>query len=802
MKCKSFFCFLILTFFLVSGIAFPVLAVTNTDIIITHFDTDPDEIKEGDKFDFNVWLENKSGSALTNVFLVIDDSSSFYASTGMSQIPVPDWSANKSHVSASLVYKGTGNELKLVIKYTKDGAEDEKIQSIYLNTKEKDSSPRGTPTDTSKYVPRISVSGDMKIPILTAGKTESLVLPLNNYSTHGAKDITVSLQFPEKDNEFFIMDTVKMSQDIERIPANREENAEFRLNIRQDIPKGLYTVKINYAFSNLYNDKFTSSDTIYINVENDKTPPEVFVAKIESTPALITPGEKLDMNVSFSNIGKLDAKNVKVKILGLDAKGLQLFNAGDSVFIGNIPGYGTKVILYSLTTSPYIQGSSYPIGFVIEYEDEVGNSYSKEYNSFLPVKTSGEEEAVLKVKNVKLSSSAVRAGDEFGLKFSITNEGKGRAQNIKAWLEGKEGLITKSISPVRIQELGPQNTASVDFTMLTDESLSKTQPVAIRIEYEISRMGQSLKQDITQYFEVEVLDREGAAEKTVPRIIVNRYTFQPETINAGKAFTLDLSFLNTNKEKSVENIKISLSSKDGIFTPENSSNTFYIEAITPGQSADRSIVLYPKADAAPKSYPLDLLMVYEDSDGEQYEEAESLNIPVKQEQRLETSDLSLPPQAFAGQGIPVYVDFFNMGKSTLYNLMVKAEGDFGGENNSYFAGNVEPGRSDYYEGMIVPQNPGKLDGKIVFSYEDEAGNEHKVEKEFTLNVSDMQQQNMDPGQMERNMQGMMPPEMEQKSGPGILVIIGIALAVAAVAVVIIILVRKKRYSKKGMTLDE
>ena len=96
--------------------------------------------------------------------------------------------------------------------------------------------------------------------------------------------------------------------------------------------------------------------------------------------------------------------------------------------------------------------------------------------------------------------------------------------------------------------------------------------------------------------------------------------------------------------------------------------------------------------------------------------------------------------------------------------MVKLEGDFASENSSYFAGNFEPGRSDYYEGMIIPQNAGELKGKLVFEFEDETGEKHRVEKEFTTYAQEMQM--MFPEDMPGMGPCMEKPGMGMEPGTG------------------------------------
>ena len=77
-----------------------------------------------------------------------------------------------------------------------------------------------------------------------------------------------------------------------------------------------------------------------------------------------------------------------------------------------------------------------------------------------------------------------------------------------------------------------------------------------------------------------------------------------------------MNFKNTSRTQSIENavIKVSAVTNDAgagaAFTPANSSSTFYIESIAPGQTAQEKITLLPKADAAPNSYSMQVSFDY------------------------------------------------------------------------------------------------------------------------------------------------------------------------------------------------
>ncbi|MDR2771273.1 MAG: cell adhesion protein, partial [Clostridiales Family XIII bacterium] len=86
----------------------------------------------------------------------------------------------------------------------------------------------------------------------------------------------------------------------------------------------------------------------------------------------------------------------------------------------------------------------------------------------------------------------------------------------------------------------------------------------------------------------------------------------------------------------------------------------------------------------------------------------------------------------------------NTGKAQLRNLRVTAEGNFDAvEATSYYAGNMASGANDRYSFSFIPREEGTLNGKILFTYDDPAGDEQTTEKAFSYEVRTQMQE--DPG---------------------------------------------------------
>ncbi|NTV90728.1 MAG: LPXTG cell wall anchor domain-containing protein, partial [Clostridiales bacterium] len=505
-------------------------------------------------------------------------------------------------------------------------------------------------------------------------------------------------------------------------------------------------------------------------------------------------------------MGTRAAEDVKVTLKGLKNGGFTTFNSTDVKYVAEIKGGSDSGVNYRLSvpTSETNAGNS-DLTIKLDYTDEKGTAYNDESVIFLPYNGNGE---LVETGKPQLSctitaqpQNAVSANRDFKVSMNLTNSGLAAAKNIKVTLSCDKEIVTKSLSTVSVDKIDKGTTKSLDFVMFaTQDAITKNYPVAINIEYEDSK---GTKFNASQYIGIYVENVASSSTKTVPRIIVSNYSMDPVDIKAGSDFKLTASFLNTSKKMAVSNIKVSISSDDGTFTPVDSGNAFFIEYIGIKESVEKSLMLHAKADAEQKSYVLTVNFDYEDEQGNPYTSKETISVPVLQNPRLVTGDFSLPAETMAGQPMQVYLDFYNMGKTTLNNLMIKAVGDFTGEGLSYYVGNFGSGSSESFDVSIIPNNVGELKGSVVFTYEDATGKQQSVSKDFSVNVIEMQ---MDPGIVDGGnvMVGPdgLPIGTQPETGLKKYLWYGVAGVVVIAGLVTFLIIRKKRKKRKEMLLDE
>ncbi|HJA32194.1 MAG TPA: hypothetical protein H9956_11205 [Candidatus Eisenbergiella pullicola] len=309
--------------------------------------------------------------------------------------------------------------------------------------------------------------------------------------------------------------------------------------------------------------------------------------------------------------------------------------------------------------------------------------------------------------------------------------------------------------------------------------------------------------------------RIGMSEQTnvsQPRIVVTGFETDPAEVYAGDTFMLNIHVKNTSPDTAVNNVLFDLEAVEGgtesssgtvtnsyaAFLPTSGSSSIYIDRMPAGSTSDLKIEMQAKADLSQKPYVVTVKMKYDTDLKADLTDEAKVSIPVKQESKYDSSTPEInPSNIMVGEQSNVMFQIYNTGKTTLYNVQVKFEAD-SVEGGDTFIGNLQPGATGNVDAMVTGIAATMDDGtvKAVITYEDEAGNQTREEKDITIFVSDIP---VDDGMMMDPM-----PMEEEKTGPGMGVVIAIALGivvVAAAAVVAMLRIRKKKKDAKQLAED-
>ncbi len=588
----------------------------------------------------------------------------------------------------------------------------------------------------------------------------------------------------------------------------------IKFKIDQNAATGTYPITLHYSFTNKDKQSFTGSDQIFLKINNTQNFPVVVLNDFKMSKEKITAGENVTLQMKLENTGKLGARDVQVALTSLSTEGITLYKDSNMAYFPVFNTDSQNTLTFEFTSNPNMETGSYPAVFKVSYKDVEGNDYSKEYTCYINViakdEDDDEKKSNLNIISMQSPTGVYEVGQIFEIKMQIKNSGENDASNVTIKAKTPEGdtIVPRSTDTLSIPLIKAGESVPLSFSFSpTSASRTKNYSIGFDVEYETgAKLEDKTKEkyNFSQYAGVNVTNPEGDKEdnkedekedekKSTPKIIVSKYVCSPVIVEAGKKFDLNLTFKNTHSQKTANNIKLYLTAEDeteekgNVFSPDNSSNTFYIDKIPPKGEVNHVFKMFAVPDAKPRTYTLKINFEYEDDELNTFETTELVGINVKQSAGFDTSEIVFPEYAVLGEPVSLNFEIYNTGKVTLSNFMIKAEGDFDTSGASIYIGNFDSGSSEYYEGMLTPTQTGECKGRLIISYDDTDGEHREDIREFTVNVDDAEPV-MNPEDM----------EFEETEDTGmsktkiILIIVPIAAVIAAVTVFIILRIRKKK----------
>lgn len=514
----------------------------------------------------------------------------------------------------------------------------------------------------------------------------------------------------------------------------------------------------------------------------------VRVDENSSTPTIIS-GTSATVGIPLISGDTLEDAQIEVK---LPAEPKILLTSAGSVYTMSFVSGEKKYLNLPLRVDSSVAAGIYPITLTIN---------GKEVTAYIQVLDSDQGKGSVRIDSYKLDRSTIYSGSTFRMDLVLKNTGSQTYHNINAALDGlatESFTVVGSLDRKSVSSLAPGATATISFNMQAASKM-ETGNYAVGVNLTSDEVTEAVA---TKVFVSVVGTGDSSGGK--PIIIIENYSFGGTSITGGKTFPLSLRFRNANTSTAIQNLKITITSTadedtGGVFTPANSSNTFFISKLGAGASVDKSIDLYPKADAKPKSYGIDVKFEYEssaDTKHEQITATETISIPLTQPDRFEVTNAEVQGPIQMGTDGQLSISYVNKGKSTVYNLSVLLEGNFTAPETNIYIGNVESGSSDSYDTTLTPTEEGTLQGKATITYEDPNGETREIIKEFSCEVQPAMP--VDQGGMGPDISEPMP---EQSSGMPIWGWV-LILAVVAGGAAAVVLIRRKRAAKRRALLEQ
>lgn len=619
---------------------------------------------------------------------------------------------------------------------------------------------------------------------------------VNNHGSVDARDVIIELDGMSN----FKVVGLTNRQFRNSLSFNTSNYIRFDLQAEKDRKGNELTLNFSYNYPGGSGSQQITVKLPLPEVDSDLYPPNISVSKVSLNPETPRPNQTFNATVYFNNFSDTEAKNVNIEIDGQD--NFEVKDVSSLKHLKSITRDGSdNCISFNLKNLEDRKGSSIKLNLSYYYGEEAKTEQQSLLVN-LPLDTGKDSQARPILQISSFSVNPTGRDNEHRLKLILENLEQERAENVYITLDGGNFIYAAQGSNVKyLPAIEGSKKIEVEYLLgvnPTDET--NYYPLSFTLEYE-DDVGNTYNSTETLGLNADDIDASVSAGK--PWVIISKYSLSEEKILAGNIVTLDLFIENTNS-RPVQNIKVSFdviqverSSGEGtdpggtVFSPVDSSNSFFIPRIPAMTTIEKSVDLYVDPNAAAKTYIVPITIEYEDEKAGSHSVSDMINIPVTQECKFQILSIDVPPAAYVGQPAFIGAEFVNVGKVDLNNFMVMLEGNFRKEQASYFVGNLQIGSSDFYQGIIYPEKEGEISGNLIFSYIDNNNREVQVVEPFALEVQPMMPMEEFPGDM--------PPDHHDRQGgfSGIINSYGLIILLAIAALAFGIFFWRKRIKKKN-----
>ena len=374
------------------------------------------------------------------------------------------------------------------------------------------------------------------------------------------------------------------------------------------------------------------------NIFNTGTDPLWSFVNID-VPEQALVGQEFEMNITVKNMGTGSGMFPEFRFTEeSDRKALSHFtvvSGTDGVYdtmLTEVKGGETKTFTIKMKVNPETkelpEGSKYRINCMIA-SDNWQVKGEKRYNavqSFDLEVVYALSDPSFVVEKVTFNPAVTAGVKETTATLVLKNISQSKANNVTATLEGsyitnggesnsgEKNITVRDLSSTKqLYNIKGNQTVTVDYKLELNED-RKNNEMKLTIDYN----GAEKPQEILLNMPLPLQENKGGKE---PKVIIQRYNVDPSKVLAGNYVTLNLFVENTNN-LAVNNVSIQLdvptetSSSGGtvssgtVFSPVDSSNTFYIDRIDGKQTALKTISMYVDPNATAKTYVVPVNIKY------------------------------------------------------------------------------------------------------------------------------------------------------------------------------------------------
>lgn len=436
----------------------------------------------------------------------------------------------------------------------------------------------------------------------------------------------------------------------------------------------------------------------------------------ETDPEAIYSGGEFDLTITFTNTGTSGADQVVVNI-GPSGSfvGLGPGERWGHLGIGATNTTTLQVgVASALTSGPY----SVPVQFT--YHGPYGGP-NQVYTTYVGLTVygsappdSGRPQLVIDEAYTEFTGSE----DAFNLVLILHNTGNRTAINIALNLQDNPAMApAEGGSAIAVEDdIEVDETAEVRIPMMLGEEAGNRVTQMITLEYANYSGSQFSSQ---QSVPLEL----GLPAAQRPRLLIDSYTTDPESVGPGNSFTLTLNILNVGSSPARQVfVRLGESAASlGPLAPIGSSNLRYMEGIDGNgvEAITFDMVVDGEAESGPVT--LDVALDYTDERGADYAETQTLSLLVATSPRLLIQFYDdLPEDIGVGDTFDLPIEIINIGAQRLNVSIIEVTSEslditFG----EMYVGPLDDGTSGVLEPTVEPTEDGVVEIVVHVHYLDD-----------------------------------------------------------------------------------
>lgn len=192
----------------------------------------------------------------------------------------------------------------------------------------------------------------------------TLVLQIENMGSGRAKSVKAELLLPAE----FSGETSAMLGSIE---TNGVSHAAYNLKVSKEAVNKSYDFTLRLSYVNEAGIEYEVERDFQLYVSEMRNI-DLEIAGLYTSPRKISPGSDFELSLQIENIGKQDAKTVKVDIVPPEG-----FSGDTTYFVGTLEQGDSATATFDLSSSDGIDAKPYDFGTTFSYVNEKGDRNTK-----------------------------------------------------------------------------------------------------------------------------------------------------------------------------------------------------------------------------------------------------------------------------------------------------------------------------------------------------------------------------------------------------------------------------------------